>query len=83
MPSNIKLKLQVVDRVGAMAQIATILADHDLNILFMEVEKRGSETFVYLDLETGAKSLDQQTIFSALEAIPNILSAAAIRTMPQ
>lgn len=83
MPPGIKLKLQVVDRVGAMAQIATVLADHDLNILFMEVDKSGTATFVYLDLENEVQSLDQQTIFSALEAIPNILSAAAIRTMPQ
>ncbi len=83
MPPNIKLKLQVEDRVGAMARIAAVLADNDLNILFMEVEKSGQATFVFLDLETGSQSLNQQTIFSELEAIPNILSAAAIRTMPQ
>ncbi|NOY14209.1 MAG: PAS domain-containing protein, partial [Deltaproteobacteria bacterium] len=83
MPSGIKLKLQVVDRVGAMAQIAALLADNDLNILSMEVEKSGPATFVYLELEAGTQSPDRQTIFSALKVIPNILSAAAISTMPQ
>jgi transcriptional regulator of aroF, aroG, tyrA and aromatic amino acid transport len=83
MSSNIKLKLQVVDRVGAMAQIATTLADNDLNILAMEVEKSGAATFVYLDLETGAQSPDQETVLAVLQAIPNIHSAALIRTMPQ
>lgn len=83
MSSNIKLKFQVVDRVGAMAQIAAALAGNDLNILAMEVEKLGSETFVYLDLEMGPHSPGQETIFAVLEAIPNILSAEAIRTMPQ
>ncbi len=83
MSSNIKLKLQVVDRVGAMAQVAAVLAENDLNIIFMEVEKSGAATFVYLDLESEAQALDPQAVFSALEAIPNILCAAAIRTMPQ
>jgi len=83
MPSNIKLKLQVVDRVGAMSQIATVLAINDLNILAMEVEKRGEETFVYLDLETGPQSPDPEKILSLLKKISNILHASAIRTLPQ
>jgi transcriptional regulator of aroF, aroG, tyrA and aromatic amino acid transport len=83
MSASIKLKLQVVDRVGAMAQIAAVLAENDLNILFMEVEKSGAATFVYLDLESEVQALDQPVIFSALEAIPNILNATAIGTMPQ
>ncbi len=83
MPPNIKLKLQVEDRVGAMAKIASVLAENNLNILFMEVEKRGAATFVYLDLETGFQTLNQSALFSELEAIPNILQATAINTMPQ
>ena len=83
MPSNIKLKLQVVDRVGAMSQIAAVLVEIDLNILAMEVEKSGTDTFVFLDLETGKQSPNQEEIFAALEEIPNILNATAIRTMPQ
>ncbi|PNU19280.1 Fis family transcriptional regulator [Geothermobacter hydrogeniphilus] len=78
-----KLKFQVIDRVGAMAQIAVVLADKDLNILAMEVEKRDGATFVYLDLETGPQSPLQEAILSSLEAIPNILSVVSIRTMPQ
>ncbi len=83
MSTNIKLKLQVFDRVGAMSQIAALLAENALNILAMEVEKSGTETFVYLDLESASPSLNQTELFSALEEIPNIFSAAAIRTMPQ
>ncbi|MCF6180245.1 MAG: PAS domain S-box protein, partial [Geopsychrobacter sp.] len=83
MPSNIKLKLQVVDRVGAMAQIAMALADHDLNIIAMEVETSAASTCVFLDLGTSGESPDPQTVLAILQAIPNIHSVATIRTLPQ
>lgn len=83
MPSNIKLKLQVVDRIGAMSQIAAVLAENELNIIAMEVEKRATETFVFLDLETRPQSPSQEEILTALEGLSNIQNATAIRTLPQ
>jgi transcriptional regulator of aroF, aroG, tyrA and aromatic amino acid transport len=80
---NIKLKLQVVDRVGAMAEITSVLAKLDLNIISMEVEKSTGDTFVFLDLEARQWTPDQDQVIMALQELPNTLRARVIRTMPQ
>lgn len=80
---NIKLKLQVVDRVGAMAEITSILVQLDLNIISMEVEKDSGDTFVFLDLEARQWTPDKDKVIAALRELPNTLNAWIIRTMPQ
>ncbi len=80
---NIRLKLQVVDRVGAMAEITSVLARLDLNIISMEVEKTSGDTFVFLDLEASQWTPEQAKVINALQDLPNTLNARVIRTMPQ
>lgn len=80
---NIKLKLQVVDRVGAMAEITSVLAQLDLNIISMEVEKATGDTFVFLDLEARQWTPDQDKVTASLQKLPNTINVRLIRTMPQ
>jgi len=83
MTSNIKLKLQVVDRVGVLAEIAAVLAEDDVNVLSMEMEKKDSVTFVYLELEPGPHSPDEGQLLEALQSLPALQSLQSISTMPQ
>ncbi len=82
LPNN-KMKLLVVDRVGAMAEITSVLAQFDLNIISMEVEKSSDDTFVFLDLEASQWTPDQDKVIASLQELPNTISARLIRTMPQ
>ncbi len=83
MRSIIKLKLQVLDQVGVMADIATLLADSDLNIIAMEVDKCADRSDVFLEVETGRKSPDERQILTNLGASFHVINVRTIRTMPQ
>ncbi len=81
--SVIKLKLQVLDQVGVMADIATLLAESDLNIIAMEVDKFVDRSDVFLEVETGLKSPDERQILTNLGASVHVINVRTIRTMPQ
>ncbi len=83
MNSTIKVQMQVVDRVGVMAEIARTLAADDVNILSMEVDKSEGRTFVYLELQPAADSPAEDVLLGHLSALPDVLDLTSIRTMPQ
>ena len=82
MQTVIKLKLRVLDQVGVMAAIATLLADSDLNIIAMEVAKNTDHSDVFLEVETGRQSPDEAQILTNLGASAHVLSVRTISSMP-
>ena len=82
MQSVIKLKLRVLDQVGVMADIATLLAASDLNIIAMEVAKNTDHSEVFLEVEAGRQSPDEAQILSNLGASAHVLSVRTISSMP-
>ncbi len=79
----IKLKLQVLDRVGVMADIAKLLADSDLNIIAMEVDRLAERANVFLEVQLGPGSPAEEQILSNLKASAHVLEVRTIRSMPQ
>ena len=83
MSPNLKLKLQVVDRVGMMADMAIVMAACNLNIVAIEVQKRGGESDIYLEAETVGPALEHGEVFDKLRGIEKVLAVTAIKTLPQ
>ncbi|RMF44367.1 MAG: ACT domain-containing protein, partial [Deltaproteobacteria bacterium] len=71
--ATVKVQMQVVDRVGVMAEIARTLAADDVNILSMEVDKSEGRTFVYLELQPAADSPAEDVLLGHLSALPDVL----------
>lgn len=78
------MKLQIIftDRVGIVAQVATVMAEHAANIVSMEVEVEELKAIVYLETETD-HGLDQETLVAGLKTIPNLEKISVIQTLPQ
>ena len=69
MKSNLKLQLVLIDRVGIVADVTTILVEHGLNILSMEVQVKGKFAFIYLQTEYEQPPFDQELFFEKLKQI--------------
>jgi len=82
MKTNLKLQLKFVDRVGLVASVATILAENGLNILSMEVDKKGDKSDIYLEAEK-ENSLDKNELIKKLEKTPHLLKIKTLKTLPQ
>ncbi len=83
MISHLKLKLHFTDRVGIVADVSALLAEHDLSIVSMEVERKQDIADVYLELEHGDQTQDQEEIFEMLASIPDLRKIRFIKTLPQ
>lgn len=66
-----------------MAEIAMVMAECNLNILAIEVQKQGGESSIYLEAEAFAKGVEAEEIFISLRKIPSVIDVAALRTLPQ
>lgn len=82
MKSNLKLQLKFIDRVGLVANVATILAENGLNILSMEVDKKGEDFDIYLEAEK-ENGLDKDELVKKLEKTPHLKEIKALKTLPQ
>ncbi len=82
MTATLKLEIIFADRVGIVANIATLMAEQAANIISMEVEVRQDQAIVYLEAETAA-SLNQQELLACLRTIPNLQEITVIQTLPQ
>ena len=83
MKSNLKLKLLLIDRVGIVADVTTILVDYGLNILSMEVQVEGKFTFVYLETENEDSQFNQELFFARLKQISGLREIRIINNLPQ
>ncbi|MEE4261979.1 MAG: sigma 54-interacting transcriptional regulator [Desulfobacteraceae bacterium] len=80
-----KLKILLVfkDRVGIVADISALIAQHGLNIVAMEVVREADKANVYVEAENGVKSSHRQEIFAILGRIPDLIESRFIDTLPQ
>lgn len=82
MKSNLKLQLVLIDRVGIVADVTTILVEHGLNILAMEVQVKGKFTFIYLQTEYEQPPFDQELFFAKLKQISGWRETRIIHNLP-
>jgi len=82
MKSNQKFQLLFIDRLGIVSDVATILVDHGLNILSMEVQVKGKFVFVYLETEYEHLQFDQESFFASLKKISGWRETRSIYNMP-
>lgn len=80
---NIKVKLHFTDRIGIVADVSALLAEHELNIIAMEVERKGEIADVYLEAEKDEQPLDQRELLEILGKIPDLKEIKFIDTLPQ
>jgi PAS domain S-box-containing protein len=83
METNLKLQSIFLDRVGIVADVAAIIVANGLNIVSMEVQKKGRFAYVYLDVEKGGTDLDPHQVFARLGKIKNCVEVKKIQTLPQ
>ena len=80
-----KLKLELIfkDRVGIVADLSALIAQHGLNIVAMEVVREADKANVYVEAENGVKSSHRQEMFAILGRIPDLIESRFIDTLPQ
>jgi transcriptional regulator of aroF, aroG, tyrA and aromatic amino acid transport len=84
MPDNaLKLNLLFNDRVGIVADLSALLAKAELNIVNMEVVRKERQADIYLEAEPGDGAFDRSRLVELLGAIPGLLSARIIDTLPR
>ena len=83
MPTNVKLRLLFTDRIGIVADISALLAEHHLNIVLMEVVRKDQTADVYLELEKNGTHLSAEEIFEMLARIPDLVEIRFIDNLPQ
>jgi TyrR family helix-turn-helix protein/PAS domain S-box-containing protein len=81
----LKLKLELIfkDRVGIVADISALIAQHGLNIVAMEVVREADKANVYVETENELKRSQRQEMFAILGRIPDLIESRFINTLPQ
>lgn len=80
---NTKLKLNFRDRVGIIADMSALIAEHGFNIISMEVVRKDIETQIFVEVENRGQGASREELFQLLGRIPDLLEIRAIDTLPQ
>ncbi len=80
---NIKMELVFKDRIGIVADISAVIADHGINIVSMEVEQRDDRAHVFLEARKRDQSVDDERLLAILSDIPDLIRLQYIGIMPQ
>jgi transcriptional regulator of aroF, aroG, tyrA and aromatic amino acid transport len=78
---NLKLALRFKDRVGIVADVSAVIAEHGLNIVSMEVQRLNESAYLYLAAENG-EACSPELIFEVLGRIPDLSEIRVIETLP-
>lgn len=78
-----KLNMLFHDRVGIVADISNLLAQHGLNIVSMEVQRKNTQADVYFEVEQAEAVTNREELFEMLGRIPNLAQIRFIETLPQ
>ena len=83
-----KLKLELIfkDRVGIVADLSALIAQHGLNIVSMEVLREADKANVYVETEKSAQAAaiaSREKILGILGRVPNLIESRFISTLPQ
>jgi PAS domain S-box-containing protein len=81
----LKFKLELIfkDRVGIVADISALIADHGLNIFSMEVVRKADRAIVYVETDKKNKTLQPQDFLAIIGRIPDLIESRFIGTLPQ
>jgi transcriptional regulator of aroF, aroG, tyrA and aromatic amino acid transport len=82
MKSNLKLHLTFDDRVGIAADVATLLSDQEVNIVFFEMDVHGAQAVIYLELETPEET-DWDVHLNRLRTLIGLCDIAIIEALPR
>jgi TyrR family helix-turn-helix protein len=80
---NIKMELVFKDRIGIVADISAVIADHGINIVSMEVEQRDGHAHVFLEARKRDQAVDDERLLAVLSNIPDLTQLQYIDIMPQ
>lgn len=80
---TVKLELNFNDRIGIVADISNSIADHDLNILRMEVERKDRVARVFVELEKKDDPINTDTLMHIFSGIASFVSIRLTDTLPQ
>ena len=83
MASNLKLKLQFIDRVGLVADVTKVLLDYDQNIVSMTVQTKSKFAVIYVETECDRLQLDQDAMKARLKKISGWRKTKIIHTLPE
>ena len=80
-----KLKFELIfkDRVGIVADISALIAQHGLNIVSMEVVREADKANVYVEAGNGVMRSHRREMFEILGRIPDLIESRFIDTLPQ
>ena len=80
---NIKLRLLFNDRLGIVADISSLIAEKNLNIISMEVERTANMADVYLEAEKENVEINREEVFEILGKISGLVEISFIKTLPR
>ena len=80
---SFKLELIFRDRVGIVADISSLIAEHGFNIVSMEVQRKDDKAYVYVKTENGTHASRKEEIFEILGRISDLIEIRFIETLPQ
>ena len=80
--ANVKLQIIFTDRVGIVANVATVMAEQAANIVSMEVEVEGDKAIVYVEAGID-EAIDRDNLLDSLRTISNFEKISVIQTLPQ
>jgi TyrR family helix-turn-helix protein/PAS domain S-box-containing protein len=80
---KLKLALFFKDRVGIVADLSSLIADHGLNICSMEVVRKADKAIVYLEADNKTNASKPQDIFEIIGQIPDLIESRFIDILPQ
>ncbi len=80
---NIKLRLLFNDRLGIVADISSLIAEKNLNIISMEVERTADMADVYLEAEKENAEINREEVFEILGKISGLSEIRFIKTLPR
>lgn len=80
-----KLKAELIfkDRVGIVADISALIAEHGLSIFSMEVVRKADKAIIYMGTDAPAPTTNPQKILDIIGGIPDLIDRRLIDTLPQ
>lgn len=77
------MRLLFNDRLGIVADISSLIAEKDLNIISMEVERADEKADVYLEAEKEGGRINREEVFEILGKISDLIEISFIKTLPR
>jgi transcriptional regulator of aroF, aroG, tyrA and aromatic amino acid transport len=78
-----KVELVFKDRVGIVADISALIAEYDINILSMEVDKQADKAHVFLEAEEEKTGISKARMTAILSDVPDLMQLRFIEILPQ